>query len=567
MDLRHAVGAGFRISDFLQLVTVDIQFRVEDGIGRQDVVDADPDVIAAGVLGDHAQAGGDQVDGRETLVDHVIGRLGGIVPVFPLPFLPIVEIVIIVGVRLVPGGLIRFRDVLGGNVHELVRRGAALEFGLFPVDGIVLLEGDPDPVDRARLLLEEAGKVDAEVLPFVQVPRRVGVQAQAALVDEPARATDRVGSVQLVVLQEHQYVFFIDLDDPDVHGFQVDGLEREDQFLGVGKDRSLHRNLDGGLLLGGGELPRDAGPQGRAVPGFQAVGNGELHRLLAVGFIVDLRAGVFNLYIVAAGAVQGDHAGEIVHVREGLAEMDVDVRVGCVDPLGAHHAEGALGGDRNLALATGGESRVERFQAQGKGALLVAPVEPEDFEVVVERVAARRHVHFRAVGGILVLQHLLDGFQRQFLRQGDGAFHAGEFGRGGRDRDTVYVQDGFLDGDEEGEVELLEALAAHFVDLVQAEMPRVGLSAFQRPGFRQELQRPRAGPAGRSLDGRREGQETVPGVLAGRDVRRVGREFDADGRLVRDDAAGVRFDERGELGALAAGRTVAAAGSEGKGDE
>ena len=87
------------------------------------------------------------------------------------------------------------------------------------------------------------------------------------------------------------------------------------------------------------------------------------------------------------------------------------------------------------------------------------------------------------------------------------------------------------------------------------------------PGFRQELQRPRAGPAGRSLDGRREGQETVPGVLAGRDVRCVGREFDADGRLVRDDAAGVRFDERGELGALAAGRTVATAGSEGKGDE
>ena len=90
-DLCHSVSPGLGISYLLELVAVDIKLGVEHRLSCDDVADADPDLVASGVFGDDSEVGCQQVDGGELVIIHVVSGLHGVVPVFPLVFIPIVE--------------------------------------------------------------------------------------------------------------------------------------------------------------------------------------------------------------------------------------------------------------------------------------------------------------------------------------------------------------------------------------------------------------------------------------------------------------------------------------------
>ena len=90
-DLCHSVSPGLGITYLLELVAIDVELGIEDRLGGDDVADADPDLVAAGIFGYDSEVGGDEIDGGELLLVHVVGGLQRVVPVFPLIFIPIVE--------------------------------------------------------------------------------------------------------------------------------------------------------------------------------------------------------------------------------------------------------------------------------------------------------------------------------------------------------------------------------------------------------------------------------------------------------------------------------------------
>ena len=96
LHLCHSVSAGLGIADFLELVAIDVKLGVEHRSGLDDVAHADPKLVPAGVLRDHSQIGCQQVDGRKPAIFHIVRRLERIIPVLPVVFLPVIEIIIII---------------------------------------------------------------------------------------------------------------------------------------------------------------------------------------------------------------------------------------------------------------------------------------------------------------------------------------------------------------------------------------------------------------------------------------------------------------------------------------
>ena len=77
----------------------------------------------------------------------------------------------------------------------------------------------------------------------MEILGRIRVEADAPAVDQAAASPERIAAVEVIVLQEHQDVVLVDLDDADVHRLKIDGLEREDELLRIGKDASGKRNF------------------------------------------------------------------------------------------------------------------------------------------------------------------------------------------------------------------------------------------------------------------------------------------------------------------------------------
>ena len=73
----------------------------------------------------------------------------------------------------------------------------------------------------------------------MKVRLRIAVETEFFAVNKAARTTYLITALQIVFLEEMEDIVAVNLNDTNVHGVQIDRLERESEVGGVGKDISL----------------------------------------------------------------------------------------------------------------------------------------------------------------------------------------------------------------------------------------------------------------------------------------------------------------------------------------
>ena len=133
LNLGEAVTAGLGRGDALELEVIDLQVHAGGGFRAAQVRGGGPEGVSAGVLGEKAQVGREEVNHRETVGLHVESGLLGIVPVLPVVLVPVHVIVPPIAVLDIPDGVFFLgRSATGDGQH--------LRRGLSSIQGILLAE-------------------------------------------------------------------------------------------------------------------------------------------------------------------------------------------------------------------------------------------------------------------------------------------------------------------------------------------------------------------------------------------------------------------------------------------
>ena len=99
-------------ADRLQLVVVCCHFYPAHQPGRHQVGCGYPKLGIIGTLDDNADIGCDQIELRETVIVHIIARLGGVLALAPVPSIRVIVVPSVVpGVSAVPLGLVAFSNL------------------------------------------------------------------------------------------------------------------------------------------------------------------------------------------------------------------------------------------------------------------------------------------------------------------------------------------------------------------------------------------------------------------------------------------------------------------------
>ena len=128
-------------------------------------------------------------------------------------------------------------------------------------------------------LAEEPAEVYAVVVPLMQV--QAGIQGDISLVDQAPAAAKVVLPAQVVILQEHKYILFVDLHHSHLHCGEVHRAEGGDKFLLVRQNASLEGDLHGRGLVLLRENPRKVFPESRSAHSLEPLVEGQGHVSLA----------------------------------------------------------------------------------------------------------------------------------------------------------------------------------------------------------------------------------------------------------------------------------------------
>ena len=102
----EALPVRFSLADTLELVVVHLQLGAGQRLAGDKVRGGHPQPVAAGVFGHKANIRGQELHHREPVRIHVIGRLGGIVGIFPVIQVPVKVVVPVIAAGLVPDGIV-----------------------------------------------------------------------------------------------------------------------------------------------------------------------------------------------------------------------------------------------------------------------------------------------------------------------------------------------------------------------------------------------------------------------------------------------------------------------------
>ena len=102
----EALSVRFSLADTLELVVVHLQLGAGQRLAGDKVRGGHPQPVAAGVFGHKANIRGQELHHREAVRIHVIGRLGGVVGIFPAIEAPVIVVVPVIAAGLVPDGVV-----------------------------------------------------------------------------------------------------------------------------------------------------------------------------------------------------------------------------------------------------------------------------------------------------------------------------------------------------------------------------------------------------------------------------------------------------------------------------
>ena len=524
LDLRQALAVGFPRPDALELEIVG--FQVHIGCGRRvpDVGGGSPEGIAIGILGEQADIGREEIHDREAVGIHVEGRLIRVVPLFPVIGAPVIEALPPVGVLDIPG-----RFFLGGRLAVRPDR-EHLRRILAAIQGILLFEGQADAVDCTRFLPEQAGQVDAVVVPGMEIAGCVTArQGNLAAVDQPSGAAEFGFSVQVVLLQEQENVVLIDFDDSEIHGGQVHGAERQDQVALIRKDVAFQGDLQGRCRVGCRELRPEVLRQHLSVSALDGAVDGEGQALLGIGLVEDPGAVVLDVHGLPEYAGQFEDAFLGGGGGQRLAEAHFHAGIAAPDDPGVDDLEGPGGRDDRLQRVDIAESL--DFQGYLDGNVLIGNGDAFRLEAVDVPFPGDRHRYIRIYRKGDVLLGGRDAEPDGTLQPGavlDGDAVQGEYSRLGHrlDAEREFLAFGFLH-------------VRHLSDLERPFIDGPFLHA-----FRHELHHGGAQPAFSTLEGGLEGEQAAGLPVQG---NRVGQ-FDPDGGSLRNHAARIGVDIGAEGG-------------------
>ena len=519
LDFGEALSVGFGRSDTLELVVIGFQFHPCIGLGAPDIGNRRPEGVAVSILGKETQVGGKQVHRREPAGYHIVSRGFGIVPVFPFVVIPVGEVVPPVALLHVPYGVLLFGGFPALDRDHLRRFLAA-------VQGVFLPEGQEDAVDGPRLLLEQAGQVDAEGIPFVQVPGAVFRQGDLPAVHQASRPAEVGGTAEVVLLQEQEHIVLIDLDNPQVHGRQVHGVEGEDEAAVVRKDVPVDGNGYRGRRVDGGELRAEILRKILSISTLYPTVDSQ-GQVAGISFEIHPCAVVPDVHGLPDGAVEFDEAFPGRGGRERFAEPDFHTGVAAPDDPGVDNLEGAGGRDDGLEFRLVAEAvdlQMELDIPVGLGTGDRCGLEP-----VQAPLAGKGD-------GCLGIHGQGDVLHRGRNAQADGSFQNGVI----PDGDALQGQGSRLGGDLDAERELLAVIFLDRKHFAHVESTFVHGSGF--PGVGHELDYGRAQPPLGSGQGGPEGEQAVGLAVH----RHRGRQFDAEGRPFGDDTSRIGLDISGK---------------------
>ena len=144
------------------------------------------------------------------------------------------------------------------------------------------------------------------------------VQLHVSPVHQAAAAPEAAAAVQVVFLEEGEYVLFVDLDHSHLHGAEVNRAEGEEQLFLVREDVAADEQLHGGLGLLSREISLEILSQGMAVGILEVLVQGE-GEVSLLAFEVHFEKLAFHFHIASGDALQfykALHAG----VHRGLGE-------------------------------------------------------------------------------------------------------------------------------------------------------------------------------------------------------------------------------------------------------
>ena len=252
IDGRASVPVGPGTAYALLLEVVGIDLRTAQRLSAEYVIDGHPYAFPVLAFCDDANVAAEQGCLRETGGVHIEGILRRVIPVFPLIFAPVTEILVVPAPRAIPHSLVGFaQSIVRIQAYHCVRS-VRLRFSLrsvLAVEGIFLAETQPDHVYGPRLLLHHSGEVQLEEILSVQVQRRVAVQSDFAAVNEPAAASHHFVAVEPVVLQEAEYIVFIYPYYAQVYRIQLSGTEADGEVRRVGEYIAFPAQCDGRPVL------------------------------------------------------------------------------------------------------------------------------------------------------------------------------------------------------------------------------------------------------------------------------------------------------------------------------
>ena len=521
-----AVGAGLAGTDRTELEVVGFDVRAGQGLRRVQVGCRDPEFVTTGVFGEEADVGGHQVDGREPFSQHVIGRMGGVVPFPPVVQVPVDKVVVpVVGVGHVPYGRLFFCRLAFVEAEHVAG-------GRDVAECIVHPERQADPVDGTGLPAEESAQVCAPVLPDRQVAVGVFVQPDVLAVDQPAGTAELFFSAQFIVLQEGQDVVLVDADDPQVDAPQADGPEGEDQVLVVRQDVPLQRDGDGRFLrlVADGLLERRV--QRLSVRAAHAGVHGQPQVFPARFGIEDLDQVAVGLEVGAGGAVQLDDS--LGNGCDRFAELDLNIGILPGDVPGLQDAESTLGGNVHGERVRDLESGTGFLQADLECLVLAVPGDAADAERIVGLAGAVADADPGRSVRSGDPDHAPDLVRFQRGAEPDGSFHGGgvRFQQG-----AVRCQAGLAAGHGEPEGELAVFPVTDREGGAQGEGGFVSLSRNEGVLVRDEFDEVVRDPPDAAGEGRAESEQAF--LRTG--FRRPGQ-LDPDGASFRKGAAGESGD-------------------------
>ena len=144
------------------------------------------------------------------------------------------------------------------------------------------------------------------------------VQLHVSPVHQAAAAPEAAAAVQVVFLEEGEYVLFVDLDHSHLHGAEVNRAEGEEQLFLVREDVAADEQLHGRLGLFGRKVSLEILSQGMAVGILEVLVQGE-GEVSLLAFEVHFEKLAFHFHIASGDALQfykALHAG----VHRGLGE-------------------------------------------------------------------------------------------------------------------------------------------------------------------------------------------------------------------------------------------------------